>query len=38
MDSNTLPQTGNKNSAAVVALGAIASMLGLGIVAKKREY
>lgn len=37
MDSNTLPQTGNNNSA-VVALGAIASMLGLGMVAKKREY
>ncbi|WP_288490206.1 SEC10/PgrA surface exclusion domain-containing protein [uncultured Limosilactobacillus sp.] len=37
-DSNTLPQTGNNNSAAVVALGAIASMLGLGMVAKKREF
>lgn len=33
-----LPQTGNENSAAVVALGAITSMLGLGLTAKKREF
>ena len=32
-----LPQTGNKSSLAAVALGTIASMLGLGL-AKKREY
>ena len=37
--SNTkaLPQTGNNNSIALIALGAVASMLGLGL-AKKREY
>ena len=32
-----LPQTGNNNSIALIALGAVASMLGLGL-AKKREY
>ena len=32
-----LPQTGN-NSAAVVALGALTGMLGLGLAAKKREF
>ncbi|WP_162257108.1 LPXTG cell wall anchor domain-containing protein [Limosilactobacillus secaliphilus] len=32
-----LPQTGN-NSAAVVALGALSGMLGLGLAAKKREF
>ena len=37
--SNTkaLPQTGNNSSVALIALGAVASMLGLGL-AKKREY
>ena len=34
---NSLPQTGNSNSIALIALGAVASMLGLGL-AKKREY
>lgn len=34
----SLPQTGNENSAAVVALGAIASMFGLGLAGKKREW
>lgn len=36
--SNNLPQTGNENSAAVMALGAVSAMLGLGMVAKKREF
>ncbi|MRI08597.1 SEC10/PgrA surface exclusion domain-containing protein [Limosilactobacillus reuteri] len=31
-----LPQTGNNNSTALIALGAIASMFGFGLVAKKR--
>ncbi|KEQ20099.1 hypothetical protein HF82_04685 [Limosilactobacillus reuteri] len=31
-----LPQTGNTDSAALIALGAIASMFGFGLVAKKR--
>ena len=37
--SNTkaLPQTGNNSSVALIALSAVASMLGLGL-AKKREY
>ena len=34
---SSLPQTGNSNSIALIALGAVASMLGLGL-AKKREY
>ena len=34
---SSLPQTGNNDSIALVALGAVASMLGLGL-AKKREY
>ena len=34
---SSLPQTGNNNSIALIALGAVASMLGLGL-AKKREY
>ncbi|WP_202813211.1 LPXTG cell wall anchor domain-containing protein, partial [Limosilactobacillus secaliphilus] len=34
---SALPQTGN-NSAAVVALGALSGMLGLGLAAKKREF
>ncbi|MGM9892163.1 LPXTG cell wall anchor domain-containing protein [Limosilactobacillus sp.] len=34
----TLPQTGNENSAAIVALGAVSAMFGLGLAAKKREF
>ncbi|WP_242362065.1 LPXTG cell wall anchor domain-containing protein [Limosilactobacillus antri] len=34
----SLPQTGNENSAAVIALGAIASMLGLGLAGEKRNF
>ena len=37
-DSATLPQTGNKNTSAVVALGAVSAMFGLGLAAKKREF
>ena len=37
-DSQALPQTGNENSAAVVALGAVSAMFGLGLAAKKREF
>ena len=33
-----LPQTGNENSAAIVALGAVSAMFGLGLAAKKREF
>lgn len=33
---NQLPQTGNRNSMALVALGAMVSMLGFGLAAKKR--
>lgn len=33
-----LPQTGNENSGAVALLGAMATMLGLGVLSKKREY
>lgn len=33
-----LPQTGNENSGAVALLGAMAAMLGLGVISKKREY
>ena len=33
-----LPQTGNENSAAVMALGAVSAMFGLGLAAKKREF
>lgn len=33
-----LPQTGNNNSTALIALGAIASMFGFGLVAKKKEW
>lgn len=36
--SNTLPQTGNSESAAVVALGAVSAMLGFGLASKKREF
>ena len=36
--SNTLPQTGNSESAAAVALGAVSAMLGLGLASKKREF
>ncbi|MBB1080467.1 SEC10/PgrA surface exclusion domain-containing protein [Limosilactobacillus sp. STM2_1] len=32
-----LPQTGNNNSLAVIALGVISSMFGISLVAKKRE-
>lgn len=32
-----LPQTGNSNSMAVVALGVLSSMFGLGLVAKKKN-
>lgn len=35
--SATLPQTGNNNSVAVAMLGAFASMLGFGLISKKRE-
>ena len=34
----SLPQTGNSESGLLIAFGAITSMLGLGMVAKKREY
>ena len=37
-NSNALPQTGNKSTSAVVALGAVAAMFGLGLAAKKREF
>lgn len=37
-NNTTLPQTGNEDSAAVMALGAVSAMLGLGMVAKKREF
>lgn len=33
-----LPQTSNNESTAVIALGAVSAMLGLGLVAKKREF
>lgn len=33
-----LPQTGNNNSPVLLALGAIASMFGFGLVAKKKEW
>ncbi|WP_295746956.1 KxYKxGKxW signal peptide domain-containing protein [uncultured Limosilactobacillus sp.] len=36
-NSNKLPQTGSEDSAAVMALGAVSAMLGLGLAAKKRE-
>lgn len=36
--SNALPQTGNSQSVAVAALGAVVAMFGLGLVAKKREF
>lgn len=32
-----LPQTGNSNSRAIIALGVLSSMFGLGLVARKRE-
>ena len=34
----TLPQTGSENSAAIVALGAVAAMFGFGLAGKKREF
>ena len=36
--NGTLPQTGNSNSAAIIALGALTSMFGLGLVTKKKEW
>lgn len=33
-----LPQTSNNESTAAIALGAVSAMLGLGLVAKKREF
>ena len=33
-----LPQTGSTDSTALISLGAIASMFGFGLVAKKKEY
>lgn len=35
---HVLPQTGNSNSAAIIALGALTSMFGLGLVTKKKEW
>ena len=35
--NNALPQTGNRESIAAIALGAVAAMFGLSL-AKKREY
>ena len=32
-----LPQTGNENSAAVLGLGALAGMFGLGLAAKGKK-
>lgn len=37
-DSKALPQTGNENALAIVALGAVSAMFGLGLAAKKREF
>lgn len=37
-EAGNLPQTGNANSAAVIALGAISAMLGLGLAARKQRY
>ena len=37
-DSKALPQTGNENASAIVALGAVSAMFGLGLAAKKREF
>ena len=37
-DSKSLPQTGNENASAVVALGVVSAMFGLGLAAKKREF
>ena len=36
--AETLPQTGNENGVAAIALGAAAAMFGLGLAGKKREY
>ena len=36
--NGTLPQTGNSNSTAIIALGALTSMFGLGLVTKKKEW
>lgn len=35
---NSLPQTGTKDSVAVMALGAVSAMFGLGLAAKRREF
>lgn len=35
---HALPQTGNSNSTAIIALGALTSMFGLGLVTKKKEW
>lgn len=37
-DAASLPQTGNKDNSAIVALGAVSAMFGLGLAAKKREF
>ena len=31
-------KTGNENASAIVALGAVSAMFGLGLAAKKREF
>lgn len=35
---NKLPQTGDNNSLALLALGALATMFGVGLATKKKEY
>lgn len=37
-DAASLPQTGNNDNSAIVALGAVSAMFGLGLAAKKREF
>ncbi len=37
-NATKLPQTGTQDSAAVMVLGALTTMLGLGLAAKKREF
>lgn len=37
-ETSNLPQTGNSSSAAVIALGAISAMLGLGLATRKQRY
>ena len=36
--ANSLPQTGTKDSAAIVALGAVSAMFGLSLAAKRHEF